>query len=184
MFVRSLREANFEMFISCMKVIIPWMFALDHVHYARWLPVYLRDLENLKHSAPSLYKHFVDGHFTVKKTSHNFSNIATDQTHVQTNKLVKINGGAVGILDSPRVLLKWSIAGPEITSMLEALSDDIDFMDLLTENETENESHLHHEDTKAFEDRFRKDVSLLYISIKTVDTDVVAIAVGIFFSCI
>ena len=46
--------------------------------------------------------------------------------------------------------------------MLEALSDDIDFMDLLTEDETENESHLHHEDTKAFEDRFRKDVSLLY----------------------
>ena len=42
MFIRSLREANFEMFLTfVIKTIVPWMFALNYVHYARWLPVYL-----------------------------------------------------------------------------------------------------------------------------------------------
>ena len=34
MFVRSLREANFEMFVTCIKAIVPWLFALDDVHSA------------------------------------------------------------------------------------------------------------------------------------------------------
>ena len=42
MLIRSLREANFEMFVTfVIKAIVPWMFALNYVHYARWLPVYL-----------------------------------------------------------------------------------------------------------------------------------------------
>ena len=41
MFVRILRKANLEVFITCLKAFHPWMFALDHVHYARWLLVYL-----------------------------------------------------------------------------------------------------------------------------------------------
>ena len=32
MFVRSLREENFRLFISCFGSICTWMFALDHVH--------------------------------------------------------------------------------------------------------------------------------------------------------
>ena len=38
---KILRKANLEMFITCLKAFHPWMFALDHVHYARWLLVYL-----------------------------------------------------------------------------------------------------------------------------------------------
>ena len=48
-----------------------------------------------------------------KKATCNFSNIAIDQAHKQNNKLVKIDGGAVGVLDSPRALLKRSVADPE-----------------------------------------------------------------------
>ena len=43
-FIRSLREANFEMFVTFIKAIVPWMFALDHVHYARMLPVFSKSL--------------------------------------------------------------------------------------------------------------------------------------------
>ena len=122
MLIRSLREANFEMFVTfVIKAIVPWMFALNYVHYGRWLPVYLWDLENLHDHAPSLYKQFSDFHFTVKKTTQNFSNISIDQAHEQNNKLVKIDSAAVSILDSPQALLKWSVAGPEITSMLKGI---------------------------------------------------------------
>ena len=33
MFIRSLQSADFDLFHCCLKEIIPWMFALDHVHY-------------------------------------------------------------------------------------------------------------------------------------------------------
>ena len=67
MFARSLREANFEMLVTCIKAIVPWMFALDHVNYARWLTVYLQDFENMHDHANLLYRQFSDGNFTVKK---------------------------------------------------------------------------------------------------------------------
>ena len=58
MFLRSLSEANFEMLVTHIKAIVPWMFAL--VYYARCLPVYLRDLENLHDHTPSLYSFQMD----------------------------------------------------------------------------------------------------------------------------
>ena len=125
MFIRNLREANFEMFVTCIKAIVPWIFALNYIHYARWLPVYLQDQENLHDHAPSLYKLFSDGHFTVKQITRNFSNIAIDQAHKQSNKLVKIDGRAVGIFNSPRVLLSWLVASAEINSMLKDIDDDL-----------------------------------------------------------
>ena len=93
-----------EMFcnvVACIKAIVPWIFALGHGHYARWLPFYLKDQENLHDHALSLYKQFSDGHFTVKKTTRICSNIGRDRAHEQNNKLVEIDCGAVGILYSP-----------------------------------------------------------------------------------
>ena len=43
-FIKSLRDADFELFPDCLKSIKKWMFSLDHVHYARWLTVFIKDL--------------------------------------------------------------------------------------------------------------------------------------------
>ena len=99
MFVRSLREANFRLFISCLSSICTWMFALDHVHYAWWLPVFINDFSFLRDENNPVFDAFLNGFFTVRKSERSFSNMATDQAHEQNNKLVKIDGGAVGILD-------------------------------------------------------------------------------------
>ena len=45
--------------------------------------------------------------------------MATDQAHEQNNKLVKIDGGAVGILDNEAALLKWAVASPIISEILQ-----------------------------------------------------------------
>jgi len=45
---------------------------------------------------PPIYKEFLDGNFTVKKTKRAFSNIATDQAHEQNNACVKGDKGAIG----------------------------------------------------------------------------------------
>ena len=53
LYVTSLREGNFQLYLESLTKIVPWMFALDHTHYARWLPVHIRDMNLLseKHSA-------------------------------------------------------------------------------------------------------------------------------------
>ena len=70
-----------------------------------------------------------------------------DQAHKQNNKLVKIDGGAIGILDNEDALLKWAVAGPFISDMLQQSAND-------------HELH-HHEDTYDFEKTFLKEKALL-----------------------
>ena len=120
-FVKSLREANFDLFVRCLENILPWTFTLHHVHYARWLSVFLHDLYCLPADHPSLFQEFLKGNFTVKKSNRVFSNMGFDQAHEQCNKLVKSVGGAIGIksvggaigiLDSEDAFLDWAVAGP------------------------------------------------------------------------
>ena len=63
------------------------------------------------------------GNFTVKNSVCQFSALGTDQAHKQINKLVKINGGAIGILDNDNTLLEWSTASPVITEILQTFND-------------------------------------------------------------
>ena len=102
-FIKSLRDADFELFLDCFKSINKWMFSLDHLHYTRWLTVFIKDLEQLN---PEVLNAFKKGYFTVKPIKRIFSNIGIDQAHEQNNKLVKIHGGAIGILENPNALLR------------------------------------------------------------------------------
>ena len=79
------------------------MFLLDHLHYARWLTVFVKDLEQPN---PEVLNTFKKGYFTVKPSKKIFSNIGIDQAHEQNNKLVKIHGGAICILENPNALLR------------------------------------------------------------------------------
>ena len=53
-FVRSLREANFKLYVDSLSQLVTWFFALDHTHYARWIPVHLRDMVNLEKKHPTV----------------------------------------------------------------------------------------------------------------------------------
>ena len=112
-FVRSQREANFNMYIDALTEISPWFFALDHTNYARWIPVHSSDMLNLTNKHPDVTIPFAKGMFTVQKTNHVFSCIATDHTHKQRNAIIKGDGRVVGIIDNPSALHRWMIAGPE-----------------------------------------------------------------------
>ena len=46
-FIKSLRDADFYLFVQCFEEIVPSMFALHHVHYTRWMPVFIEDLHKL-----------------------------------------------------------------------------------------------------------------------------------------
>ena len=35
--IRSIREASFDLFVASIKQLCPLLFALDHIHYSRWI---------------------------------------------------------------------------------------------------------------------------------------------------
>lgn len=148
-FIFSIRTANFKLFVATLKNICPWTFALDAVHYSRWLPIFVRDLEELPDRHPALYEEFLHGNFTSNRTTAAFSSISDDQFHEQNNKMIKCDGGAKGIFDNETALLKWMVAGPDISRIITEFEN---VCDLHSVGRLEK---LHHEDTRAFEGKFR-----------------------------
>ena len=78
-FMRSLREANFDLYKEALAMWVKWTHALDRTNYRRWLPIHLRDLAQLETRHPDLYKAFVQGFFVASRTSARFSNMGLDQ---------------------------------------------------------------------------------------------------------
>ena len=150
--IKSLEIFNFPMFISCLEKIAPWMFAMNHTNYARWLPIFIHDLKLLQPNHPGVYKEFCQGKFPINKSGKPFSSMDTDQAHEQNNRLVKIDGGATALLNDNAALLKWTVSGPEIAEMVRSFccNDDEDM-----------EIPHHHKDTDTFEKQFREDVKFL-----------------------
>jgi len=142
-FVRSLRDRNFQLYVNSLRALVPWFFALDHTHYARWTPIHIRDMVSLAELHPSVAAQFELGNFTIQKTKRPFSAISVDHAHEQANKLIKEEGGAIGLTESEQALRRWMIAGPEICRMLN------DF-----ENASEMDSACHHEQTAAHQKSF------------------------------
>ena len=120
-FVRAHREKIFPLYLDSLKEIIPWFFALDHYHYARWMPVHIRDMENLPTSIHTEFHEL--GHWVVHKTKNRFSAMPIDQAHEQNNAIVKGSGGAVGLTQNPSAFRKWLLAGPEQARLIQEFEE-------------------------------------------------------------
>ena len=92
-FVRSIRTGDFNLYKVTIAQLLPWFFALNHTHYARWLSVHLCDMLQLKETNPDVFNHFNEGHFVITKSKRAFSSIGIDHAHEQDNKCVKGDGG-------------------------------------------------------------------------------------------
>ncbi|KAL7408248.1 hypothetical protein ABVT39_020295 [Epinephelus coioides] len=153
-FVRSLRQSSFSMNLDALTELVPWFFALDHTHYARWIPVHLRDMSDLPARHPDIAREFNAGNFTIQKTNRVFSAIAVDQAHEQNNAWVKSAGGAIGLTENASALRRWMVAGPEVAT----LSEDFENAHQLMRRGHEV---LHHDQIASARKAFRKDVSSL-----------------------
>ena len=149
-YIRAISEADFELYVDALTQIVPWFFALDQIHYARWIPVHLRDMVTLKDVHPTVFAEFMKGNFVVKKTERRFSAIAIDQAHEQNNASVKDDGGAVGLTENPAALRRWMVSGPEMARVIEEF-----------EASTEKRKCLdfrHHEEAKHVQKKFTQNV--------------------------
>ena len=153
-YVRSLREANFTMYLDALTELIPWFFALDHTHYSRWIAVHLLDMSELHLKHPEVYAEFGAGHFTVQKSKNVFSAIPIDQAHEQNNACIKGDGGAVGLTDNPNALRRWMVAGPEVSRVIGEFDDAQQYKKKQTDTR-------HHDQTAGVQKAYAKDVTSL-----------------------
>ena len=51
-FVRSIRAANFPLYIQSLMKLAHWFFTFDHYHYVRWISFHPRDMMTLSHFHP------------------------------------------------------------------------------------------------------------------------------------
>ena len=139
------------MYAQCLLQIAPWCFALDHTNYARWLPIHISDMVKLIRTHPDVHTQFSSGYFVVQRTTNVFSAMAIDQCHEQVNALIKSDGGAVGLTESPQALERWMVAGPEIARVL--LEFEASFS-----TPSDSTTGKHHEQNRRTQQTFAKDV--------------------------
>ena len=61
---------------------------------------------------------FKKGNFVGKKTLIAFSEISLDHARKQNNKLVKGDGGTIGLTENSSQLLRWMVSGPEVARLV------------------------------------------------------------------
>ena len=73
-FVRSIWESSFNLLAQMLRELHPWFFCTDLTHYSRWVPVFIKTLEELPVWHPQVYDEFGigKGHFTSRKTNASF----------------------------------------------------------------------------------------------------------------
>lgn len=154
-YIRSLRTANFLLYIDCLTMLAPWFFSLDHTNYARWVPVHIRDMVNLSKAHSAITAEFNKGHFTVHKSRRVFSSMAIDQAHEQNNAAVKSDGGAIGLTQNPEALRRWMVAGPEVVRLTSEFEASIERNKMLMFNTK------HHEQNRSTQVIFAQQVKTL-----------------------
>ena len=160
-FVRSLREGNFQMYLASLSAIVPWFFALDHTHYCRWLPVHIRDMSTLEARLPDVAEQFSQRKFVVCKSSRPFSAISIDHAHEQNNAIVKGIGGATDLMLNPKAMLRWTVAGPEIARAI------TEFGTNCLPSRKREVQQKHHEHTLSSQTSYARDVNALVTTFET-----------------
>ena len=54
----------------------------------------------------------------MNKTNRAFSSLSIDLAHEKNNKIVKGDGGAIGLTESSTQLLRWMVSGPEMSGII------------------------------------------------------------------
>ena len=81
LYIKTIRQSNFDLYALCLKHLIKWLFLMDHYHYAQWCTVHLMDLFQLNINCSNIYSKFSNGNFSFQKTVRQFSKMAPDQVH-------------------------------------------------------------------------------------------------------
>ena len=66
-FIRGQRVGHWPLTLNLCNELCPWFFAFGHTNYARWLPVFLKDMAKLPEVHPAVHAAFMEGMCVVQR---------------------------------------------------------------------------------------------------------------------
>ena len=97
-FLKSVRNADWELHLASMNTFCKYFFALDKYVYARLIPLYVADMQQVKTTDPDIYEEFLHENWIVNKNPDvPFCCLGADHGLEQVNRMMKVSGGLVGI---------------------------------------------------------------------------------------
>ena len=103
---------NWPLTLTACDDLCPWFFAFGHTNYARWMPVFLKDMACLPETHPSVHEAFMEGKFVVQRSDKKFSLMALDQSQEHSIKFPKEDSGAKDSMVSQRRKRSLSFMDP------------------------------------------------------------------------
>ena len=125
MFIRAERCGDWQLHVHSVWLMIPYLHAAGHLHYARLAQVYLQEMLNLGNSmAPDEYDRFTSrGFFTVRQFDKYWCGMWTDMTIEQVLiRSLKTSGGLTrGRGISPSTIAKLVHSMPAASRVIDAM---------------------------------------------------------------
>ena len=121
-FIKAERTGNWKLHLTATAAMVPHFFAMDRINYARWLPVYLSDMNMLETSHPEVYKEFINGNHSVSHSKEPFAQVWTDMALEQSINLdSKSKGGIVGMSTKEDAVDRWFLTIHDRAAMTQAV---------------------------------------------------------------
>lgn len=107
-FTRSMRDADFQLYLPSLIRMLPLQTIYDHQNYLKSLTVYIADLKSLPEE---ILKAFVEfGDFVVKRTNNKFNQVDADHAQEWMVGTAKDSGGLIGITNKEITLQRWALS--------------------------------------------------------------------------
>ena len=109
--IYATRAGKWILLLESYRDMIPYIFAYDHLNYAKYLTTLLPELTNLENSHPEIYEEFMNGNFSVQLSTKNpFGRIELDKVIETTiNKDTKCPGGLKGFSCDINQVNRWTL---------------------------------------------------------------------------
>ena len=154
-FIRATRTGDWNLHLACVRKLLPWFYAYDHQHYARYLTMYWCDMVRLPDTNPSASEALKAGDFTATRSSKSFAKVPVDQTIEQTfNRDSKTPGGIVGFSRNKGAVERWVLTAHECAAVTSACYS-------LAGLDRDNSSTTHKDSTKHRMTRDQHDVEAI-----------------------
>ena len=95
---RSFREFNLTLLLGCLKETVKLCFALDHIHYSRWLSVCINDLEVFYVKNIGVFE-MIWKNLGVRTSNADFSKVSFNQRQEMNNKAIKVRNGYINLVN-------------------------------------------------------------------------------------
>ena len=121
-FIKAERTGNWSLHLSTTTAMVPHFFSRNRVNYARWLPVYVSDINKLHSNHPEVYQEFMAENHSVSRSKQPFAQVWPDLALEQSINLdSKSKGGIVGISTREGAVERWFLTSHDRVAITQAL---------------------------------------------------------------